>query len=176
MRSMTDYTEADAAAMVRSDEEWNHLFNLLRTENARLAADLAAARAERDALAGEFHGLQRERDIAREQRDDAVANWEDLKRYYAADTGDIERERDAARQEAADWRLLAECCALRGVMQFLTAMRHINEVASGHDGLRFALTFLAADSHRGDITRSLVDAARRLAAPHLNPAAEGGGK
>jgi len=139
---VTDYTEADAAAE-RLLQDWAafaptdppvyighrpvderdddvkvaRVYQQLRTENARLTADLAAARAERD----------------------------------------------AARQAAADWRLLAECCALRGVMQFLTAMRHINDVASGHDGLRFALAFLAADSHRGDITRSLVAAARRLA-------------
>lgn len=96
--------------------------------------------------------------------------------WLAADLAAACAERDEARQAAADWRLLAECCALRGVMQFLTAMRHINEVSPGHDGLRFALSFLAADSYRGDLTRSLVAAARRLAAPHLNPPAEGGGK
>lgn len=181
----------------------------LRTENARLAADLAAARAERDrirealawavgfircnlpktsagyedmrnaedlvkgvSMSGEFHRLSCRAELAETQFVAARAERDDLRTVAAK----AEKERDDARQAAADWRLLAECCALRGVMQFLTAMRHINEVASGHDGLRFALTFLAADSHRGDITRSLVDAARRLAAPHLNPPAEGGAK
>jgi len=53
----------------------------IRTENARLAADLAAARAERD---------------------EAVAKkWEALKRHYAADTGDIEKERDALAQKVS---------------------------------------------------------------------------
>ena len=219
---MTDYTEVDAAAeivtvaklagaepavlriiravLVERDQ--------LRTENARLAADLAAARAERDA---------------------AVAKWEDLKRHYTADTGDIERERDRmrealawavgfircnlpntsagyedmrnaedlvkgvsmcgefhrlscraevaesqlaeARQAAADWRGLLACG--------WEEAEHVAHFIAWHhdeDCRREIPRHFAALNERAGMPAEVRDAARRLAAPHLNPPAEGGAK